>query len=296
MKGKNLAALGLAFSLTVCLLVGCAGQQDGVLHMATKPMTEQYILGAMMKALIERETDLKVALTEGVGGGVANIQPAMESGKFDFYPEYTGTGWNAVLKKESIYNEGMFDQLQAGYQEMEMQWIGMLGFNNTYGLAVSDAVAQSFGLNTYSDLARVSDGLVFGAEYDFFEREDGYNALCAAYGMDFASTVDLDIGLKYDAMRQEKIQVMNIFTTDGRLSNAKVKVLQDDKGIYPSYMCGFVVRSAVLERYPELEQVFSKVENLINDAEMARMNHLVEEEGASPEAVAQAFLMEKGLL
>ena len=35
-------------------------------------------------------------MTQGVGGGTSNIQPAMESGEFDMYPEYTGTGWNMV--------------------------------------------------------------------------------------------------------------------------------------------------------------------------------------------------------
>ena len=60
-------------------------------------MTEQYILGEMLDILIEQDTDLNVELTQGVGGGTSNIQPAMASGEFDLYPEYTGTGWNMVL-------------------------------------------------------------------------------------------------------------------------------------------------------------------------------------------------------
>lgn len=38
-------------------------------------------------------------------GGTSNIEPAMESGEFDIYPEYTGTAWNMVLKKDSLYLE-----------------------------------------------------------------------------------------------------------------------------------------------------------------------------------------------
>ena len=63
------------------------------IRIATKPMTEQYVLGEMLKILIEKDTDLHVELTQGVGGGTSNIQPAMESGEFDLYPEYTGTAW-----------------------------------------------------------------------------------------------------------------------------------------------------------------------------------------------------------
>ena len=292
---KKLFVLLLVSALLLSALAGC-GKKSNTLQMATKPMTEQYILGYMMKYLIEQDTDLTVELTEGVGGGTSNIQPAMESGEFDFYPEYTGTGWNAVLKEESIYDESMFDQLQAGYAKMDMTWTGMIGFNNTYGICVTSEVAERYDLKTYSDLAAVADQLTFGAEYDFFEREDGYDALCQTYGLSFADTMDLDIGLKYDAIGQRQIDVMNIFTTDGQLSVSGVVVLEDDLGLYPSYVCGFVVRDKVLEDHPELQAVFDKMEGLMTDAEMAEMNYQVEAQGLDPEDVARLFLQSKGLL
>lgn len=291
-KGLTLLLITI---FTLSLLTGCS-QNSTVIKMATKPMTEQYILGSMMKTLIESETDLSVEITEGVGGGTSNIQPAMEEGDFDFYPEYTGSGWNAVLKEQSLYDESMFKALQAGYNQKDMTWTGMLGFNNTYGIAVTKEAAEKYDLKTYSDLAAVSDQLVFGAEYDFFEREDGYDALCETYGLKFKDTVDLDIGLKYEAIEQNKIDVMNIFTTDGQLSVSDIVVLTDDKGLYPSYVCGFVIRDEVLHAHPELQDIFTKVENLISDAEMADMNYQVEGEGKSPEEVAAEFLTEKGLL
>ena len=88
------------------------GRPAETIHIATKPMTEQYVLGEMLKILIEQDTDLSVELTQGVGGGTSNIQPAMESSEFDIYPEYTGTAWNMVLKNEELYTEELFDQLQ----------------------------------------------------------------------------------------------------------------------------------------------------------------------------------------
>lgn len=111
---------------------------------------------------------------------------------------------------------GLFKDMQKEYKEkLDMQWDGMYGFNNTYGLAVRREVAEQYDLKTYSDLKDVASQLVFGAEYDFFEREDGYDALCKAYGLEFKSTMDMDIGLKYQALNQGKIDVMVIFTTDG---------------------------------------------------------------------------------
>ena len=238
----------------VILLIACVGigggtffqsQSKDTIHIATKPMTEQYVLGEMLDLLIEQDTDLDVELTQGVGGGTSNIQPAMESGEFDLYPEYTGTAWNMVLKEEGLYTEDLFDTMQQAYNDdYDMQWIGMYGFNNTYGLVVRREIAEQYDLHTYSDLSAVADQLVFGAEYDFFEREDGYDTLCETYGLNFKETMDLDIGLKYQAINQGQIDVMVIFTTDGQLSASDVVVLEDDKQFYPSYLCGNVIRSA----------------------------------------------------
>lgn len=142
----------------------------------------------------------------------------------------------------------------------------------------------------------VAGSLTFGAEYDFFEREDGYDALCETYGLNFGKTMDLDIGLKYQAINQGQIDVMVIFTTDGQLSASDVVVLEDDKHFYPSYVCGNVVRQEVLEQYPELEAVLEKISGLITDSDMAAMNYAVETENKEPRDVAEEFLHSHALL
>lgn len=292
--------MGAAAAL-VCLAAAGIGMfhswEGETLHIATKPMTEQYVLGEMLELLIEQDTDLEVELTQGVGGGTSNIQPAMESGEFDLYPEYTGTGWNMVLKEDGLYTEDLFGELQKAYQEdYHMEWVGMYGFNNTYGLVARREIVEQYGLETYSDLAAVAGDLTFGAEYDFFEREDGYDSLCETYGLKFKDTMDMDIGLKYQALNEGQIDVMVVFTTDGQLSSADAVVLEDDLQFFPSYLCGNVVRSQVLEAHPELSRVLEKLSGTVSDSDMARMNHEVETEGREPEAVAEEFLRGLGLL
>ena len=272
-------------------------KKDKTINIATKPMTEGYILGQMLTELIEQDTDLKVNMTTGVGGGTSNIQPAMVKGEFDLYPEYTGTSWEAVLKKEGSYDESKFDELQKEYKEKyNLEYVNLYGFNNTYGLAVNKDIAEKYNLKTYSDLAAVSNNLIFGAEYDFFEREDGYKELQKVYNVDFKKKIDMDIGLKYQAMKDKKIDVMVIFTTDGQLAISDVVVLEDDKKMYPSYRAGTVVRSEILSKYPELKAVLEKLNNILDDKTMADLNYQVESEGKKPEDVAREYLQEKGLL
>ena len=272
-------------------------KKDKTINIATKPMTEGYILGQMLTELIEQDTDLKVNMTTGVGGGTSNIHPAMLKGEFDLYPEYTGTSWEAVLKKEGSYDESKFDELQKEYKEKyNLEYVNLYGFNNTYGLAVNKDIAEKYNLKTYSDLAAVSNNLIFGAEYDFFEREDGYKELQKVYNVDFKKKIDMDIGLKYQAMKDKKIDVMVIFTTDGQLAISDVVVLEDDKKMYPSYRAGTVVRSEILSEYPELKPVLEKLNNILDDKTMADLNYQVESEGKKPEDVAREYLQEKGLL
>jgi len=121
------------------------------------------------------------------------------------------------VKKDGLYTEDMFSKMQDQYKKsLKLQWIGMYGFNNTYGL-------------------------------------------------NFKKTMDMDIGLKYKAINQKKIDVMVIFTTDGQLTASDVTVLKDDKQFYPSYLCGNVIRNEVLKKHPELKKVFKKLEGTIID-------------------------------
>ena len=106
----------------------------------------------------------------------------------------------------------------------------------------------------------------------------------------------MDIGLKYQAINQGKIDVMVIFTTDGQLSVSDVTVLQDDKNFYPSYLCGNVIRSEVLQEHPELMDIFHKITDVISDEDMAQMNYAVESQDKEPREVAQAFLQDAGLM
>lgn len=283
--------------LLITLAVGCSKSKDTV-KIATKPMTEQFILGEMLKLVIEENTDLNVEITKGIAGGTSNIHPTIIKGDFDMYPEYTGTGWSFVLKEEDIPDdETLYNELLEKYnEEYDLTWVNMYGFNNTFGLVVRKDLAEEYNIKTYSDLAKYSNEFTFGAEYDFYERDDGFDALCKEYNMNFKKSVDLDIGLKYNSINSKEIDVMNIFTTDGMLSESDVVVLEDDKNFYQTYYCGTIVRNDTLDKYPELKEAIIKLENVITESEMAKLNYLVETDGKDEKNVAEEFLKEKGII
>lgn len=146
----------------------------------------------------------------------------------------------------------------------------MFGFNNTYSLGVNKDVAQKYGLKTYSNLYKASKDLVFGAEYNFFKREDGFNSLSKAYNLKFNKNVDMDNGLKYKALFDKKIGAITVFTTDGKLSDPNIVVLEDDLNFYPSYMAGTVVRKDILKDNPKLSKVLDMLDSIIDEKTMSK--------------------------
>ena len=304
---KRLLSIFLAAALAASL-TGCGGapapsggaSSGDPVRIATKPMTEQYILGEMLGLLIE-QAGYEVEITKGVGGGTSNIQPAMESGEFDLYPEYTSSGWVLVLNYQAggIDDEEMFQQLRQEYEEkFDMTWVGLYGFNNTFTIAVRGDVAEQYGLENTSDLAAVAGELTFGGNPDYVERADGFGALCETYGLEFGNVVDIDIGLKYQALAGGDIDVTNAFTTDAQLANPDTDLvtLADDKHLQVNYFCSTVVRRDALEKFPGLEDVLMQMDGLLTDQEMAALNYQVEVEGLDERDVAREFLTEKGLL
>ena len=269
------------------------------IKMATKPMTEQFILSEMLKAVIEDRTDYTVEITKGIGGGTNNIMPAMEKGEFDLYPEYTSSGWVMVLDHDAtgVDDDQMWEDLQKEYKEnYDMSWVGQYGFNNTFAVAVRKDVADKYNLKTTSELAAVSGDLVFGGNPDYIEREDGFGLLSKTYGLNFKEVKDIDIGLKYEALFNKDIDVTNGFTTDAQLSNENVTTLEDDKHLQVNYFCSTVVRNDALKKYPGLEDAIHALDDQISDEEMAALNAQVEIDGEDEAAVAHDYLVKKGII
>lgn len=288
----------LAIVCVVALLgIGCKKEPD-VIVIASKPVTEQFILAEMLTYLVEAHTDLSVRQTLGIGGGTSNIHPALLKGDIDLYPEYTGTGWLFVLKQAPIHDaQSLYQKVKQAYQEqLDLTWSGLYGFNNTYRIAVSRQAAERYQLKTTSDLARVSDQLVFAANPDFLERDDGYPGLVKAYGLSFKAVKEIDIGLRYEAIKSGDVDVITVFSTDARLKTEPVVVLDDDLSYFTNYHAATVIRSETLRNHPELKAVLEMLTARISDEDMIGMNYQVEIEKQDPKAVAKEFLTKKGLL
>lgn len=295
------AALFFILTPLVLFLFNSQGNQterSPEIVVASKPTAEQYVLGEIIARLIEENTTIPVKRTFGIGGGTSNIHPAMLSGEIDIYPEYTGTAWLFVLKEQKISNpDTLFNKLSDIYnREYQLTWVARFGFNNTFTLALPEATALAEGIKSISDIALVSNRFTFGAEFDFFEREDGYPGLSESYSLEFRRVVELDINLKFNALENKTVDVINAFATDSRIKQINLRTLRDDKNYFPAYQAGIVVRNETLNKYPEMRSLLAKLGNTIDDNTMLMLNYEVEINKKSPERVAADFLKSKGLI
>lgn len=297
MKLKNF--MGLAISLVLLLsiaLTGCSGGDKIVI--GSKDFSENILLGEIFSQLIEAKTDIKVERKLNLGGTFVCFE-AIKNGQIDIYPEYTGTGLTAQLKMDVIGepDEAYRVVAEEFNKQFDIKWLSPLGFNNTYTLAVNDKVYQQYGVETFSDLAKISENLVFGAEHEFFDRQDGYEGLVEKYSLKFkGEPKKMNVSLKYQAIGNGDMDVTDAFATDGAIKQYNLKVLTDDLGFFPPYYAAPIIRNATLERYPELEDVLNTLANAIDDATMTELNYKVDVEGKNVATVAKEFLNERGLL
>lgn len=299
-KRQRLKHAGVLLITVVTILViipGRQGTSGKEVVVATKPTAEQYILGEIISKLIEAHSDITVTRSFGIGGGTSNIHPAVLAGNIDLYPEYTGTAWLFVLKEQQIADpDSLYNLLKDAYsREFNLKWAGRFGFDNTFTLAMPEEEARKENIKTFSDLSSKSNQYVFGAEFDFFEREDGFTGLTELYKFDFQKNVEIDVNLKFQALENGTVDIINAFSTDSRIKEMNLRVLEDDKSFFPAYQAGIVIRKETVDDYPELEGLLEQLTGTINDSVMQLMNYEVEIGKRSPAEVAEEFLISKGL-
>jgi osmoprotectant transport system substrate-binding protein len=70
----------------------------------------------------------------------------------------------------------------------------------------------------------------------------------------------------------------------------------DDKNFFPVYNLCPTVRKEVLDKHPEIADIFRPVMSVLDDATMQQLNYEVDVEGKPARMVAELFLKERGFI
>jgi osmoprotectant transport system permease protein len=140
-----------------------------------------------------------------------------------------------------------------------------------------------------NDVKKFRAGLPTG----FLSRQDGFQGLKNLYNLDL-DVVEMQPGLMYDAIKNEDVDIVAGFSTDGRIEAFDLVILEDDKKYFPPYYAAPVVRNQTLKKFPELENALEMLAGMLNNETMAALNYQADNAHDDPRNVAASFLLSKG--
>ncbi|TDT71571.1 osmoprotectant transport system substrate-binding protein [Hypnocyclicus thermotrophus] len=274
---------------------GLFGKKKEIIKIGHKNFTEQRILGQMLSIAIEKNTNYKTDVREF--GGTMLVNQALKTGQIDLSFEYTGTGYQYLLKGTGLKDpEKIYEYCVTEFAKQGITWLNPMGFNNTYAFAVKEELAQKYNLNKYSDFVGVAEKLKVGALSDFFSRPDGMPGIKKTYGFTFKEEVAIDTGLKYIAVEQGKIDVAVAYATDGMLKKYNLKVLEDDKHFFPPYDAVPRMKTEFANSHPEIVKVLKEFNRNFTNEDFQKYNYQVDVLGYPEKKVAEEALKEKGII
>lgn len=289
--GLILTILTLPFLLNLKSETSNSAIANQKIRVGSKDFTESVILAEILAQNLEQR-GIAVERQFELGGNLAH--DALVAGRIDVYPEYTGTAYTAILKRQPLTDAAeVYRQTRREYAEkFSLNLSPPLGFSNDFAILVRGDVARKNNLRTVSEAVPLARDWQTGFGQDFMSRADGYAGFSRAYNFDFAKQPrEMDLSLTYRALASGQIDLIAGNSTDGLIAALDLFQLADDKKYFPPYQAVFINRS---DKSEILSETYAKLENAISTDEMRRLNYAVDGEKLTPRDAAAQWLKEKG--
>jgi osmoprotectant transport system permease protein len=251
----------LIFSCVPAFLIDSSSAADVVV--GSKKFTESYVLGEIAKRTLT-EAGIPAEHRQGMGGTII-LWEALRGGQIGAYPEYTGTIATEILKSDSNVS---LNQIRDSLEKLGVGMTAPLGFNNTYALVMRRSEAQRLGIGTISDLQKYP-GLKFGLTHEFLERQDGWRPLRQRYGLSQQDIIGIDHALGYSALAKGSIDVKDAYSTDAKIEENDLIVLEDDLHFFPKYEAVFLFRPSTRA---DAIAALRHLEGTLDETRMIRLN------------------------
>jgi osmoprotectant transport system substrate-binding protein len=277
-------------AVLVSLALLCSCSRTNAIVVGSKNFTEQLILAEIAAQQIERKLHVQVERKLDLGGTLLTHE-AILHGDIDIYPEYTGTA-SSVILKQSIPDDTVraYMAVKDEYlRRFHLVWLPPLGFNDTFAMVVRTSDAKHLSAPDLSSAN--SRPWRLGIGFEFLTRPDGLQRLNKVYSIRVDGTPkSMDLGLLYQALRQNNVDMAAGNSTDAQLTDANFVALKDDKQAFPPYTACYVARERLLEQQPNVRWALTLLQNRIGDDTMRSLNRRVDIEHQPVEKVARDFL------
>lgn len=306
MSGRRLrlivAALLCALVLAACGAPGNddrgSSQPQGAalrIRIGTQEFPEARILGELWRQALA-VNGYTVDLRKGVGPA-QDLDALLQKGEIDGYVAYTGTVLSVVAGQPvtGLDPEQTYQAAKTFYDGRGMAMSARTPFENKDALATTRAFAEAHDLRAIGDLAGL-DEVRLAARPEFQNLELGLKGLSSLYGLDDVRFVGVPVGEQYQALDEDRADVVDAFTTDPALLAGDYQLLEDPKLLFGSQNVVMTVGQDELERVgpQKFLAVVDSVNARLTEKVMVDLNTAVTE-GQDEAAVARRFLADAGL-
>jgi osmoprotectant transport system permease protein len=251
----------LIFSCVPVFLIHSSSAAEVVI--GSKRFTESYVLGEIAKRTLT-DAGIPAEHRQGMGGTII-LWEALRGGQINAYPEYTGTIVTEILKSDRSLS---LDQIRESLAKFGIGMTKALGFNNTYAFVMRRSQAQRLAIRSISELRKYPE-LKLGLTHEFLDRQDGWRPLRERYALPQQNVIGIDHALGYSALANGSIDVKDAYTTDAKIEQNDLVVLEDDLHFFPKYEAVFLFRSSTR---PDAIAAFRRLEGTLNETRMIRLN------------------------
>jgi osmoprotectant transport system permease protein len=282
-RRRNAAVLVAAAALAASG-AACRGPAPEV-RVGSKKFTESVVLGEIVTQVL-RSTGTRAEHRVQLGGTQV-LWHALLAGEIDLYPEYTGTIREDILR--GIASDASDESLRRALAARGVGMSGVLGFDDSYALGMKETEAARLGVTRISDL-RGLPTLRLAFSEEFLHRRDGWPTLRERYGLPQADVRSLDHDLAYRALSAGDVDAIDLYTTDAEIPYYRLRVLADDKEVFPAYRAVLLYRLDLPERAPSALASLAVLEGRITAPDMQRLNARAKLERVPEPVVAAGFL------
>ena len=215
---------------------------------------------------------------------------ALRHNQIDCCVNYTGNVWATLMQRKDVQDpRTTFDETSLFLRDKYgIVCLGRLGFENAYAVAMPRRRAEQLGIRTIADLAKHAPLFAIAGDLQFFERSE-WSRVRELYGLSFRQTRPMDPTLMYEAIASGAVDVICPYTSDGRILQNDLIILDDSRAAFPPYDAVLLL-SAKAAADPKLRGALEPLVGAIGMDAMRGANLRVDVEKQSPRSAARELL------
>ena len=274
------------------------GAEGKSLTIGSKNFTEQFILGEIYSQALEA-AGFTVKKQLNLGSELIAYK-ALQGGKIDAYPEYTGTALTSFfgVKTNEVPKDPdqAYEMAKEGFAEKNITSLPKTPFENTFRLGMTKETNEKLGgIKNTSELKGKEGDLSISGFPECKQRNDCLIGVEETYDLKFGKFVASE--QKYQVLDSGDADIAFVFTTDGDLASGKYVTVEDDKQFFPPYNITFAIRNEALETIgPEGQEIIEKVQEPLTEKVMQELNARVDVDKQKPEEAARSYLESAGFI